>query len=163
MEKEKTEREQKGLLLYFSSADQLFKMTDSQLGEFVKKELSWYMGETEEPIFEDARMDCMHSRIIEQVELRGYNARKQRESRARKAAEELKKKEQEAQPKTKKEVLTQKQKEDLIKWYGVLSTKDNDRYFNSSWNQFFDDYETAKIAANDYLRNNLRTYKGWLM
>lgn len=63
----------------------------------------------------------------------------------------------------KKEVLSPKQAEDLRNWYGILSTKDNDRYFNSSWNQFFDDYETAKIAANNYLIEELKTHKSWLM
>ena len=77
-------KESKGLLLYYSSAEQFFKMSNEELGNFIKKELAWYMGETEEPTFNDVRSDCMHSRIKEQSALRGYNAQKQRESRERK-------------------------------------------------------------------------------
>ena len=80
-------KENKGLLLYYSSADQFHKMSDEELGRFIKKELSWYMGETEEPIYEEPRSDCMHSRIKEQVELRGYNAQKKREEREKKKQE----------------------------------------------------------------------------
>lgn len=80
-------KENKGLLLYYSSADQFQKMSDEELGRFIKKELAWYMGDTEEPTFDEPRSDCMHSRIKEQVELRGYNAQKKREEREKKNKE----------------------------------------------------------------------------
>ena len=88
-------KESKGLLLYYSSAEQFFKMSNEELGNFIKKELAWYMGETDEPTFDDVRSDCMHSRIKEQSALRGYNAQKQRESRDRKKALELASKQEE--------------------------------------------------------------------
>ena len=130
-------RDSKGLLLYYSSADQFFKMSDEELGRFIKKELSWYMGNTDEPEFDDPRSDCMHSRIKEQAELRGYNAQKQKESRDKK--------------KQKEEANT-----DKSKWLNdIEKERGGSAYtaFESGWREFFPDRDTAKgFVENEMIK-----------
>ena len=59
-----------GLMLYFSTMDQILKADPTELGLLIQKEMLWLTGKGEEPIIEDPRCDALHSRIKEQILLR---------------------------------------------------------------------------------------------
>lgn len=60
-----TRIEEKGLLLYFSSFEEIKKIDSNELGELIKKEMAWMLGEADEPQFEDVRCDVFHMRLKE--------------------------------------------------------------------------------------------------
>jgi len=78
------EKVSKGLLLYFSTLDCIEKLDDAELGKFIKTEMNWLAGNTDEPEYEEMGSFFLHSRIKEQIVLRGYDAERKRKSRENK-------------------------------------------------------------------------------
>lgn len=78
------EKVSKGLLLYFSTLDCIEKVNDEELGRFIKSEMNWLAGNTEEPVYNEIGSFFLHSRIKEQIALRGYEAERKRKSRENK-------------------------------------------------------------------------------
>lgn len=60
----------RGLLLYYTSQEEISKIDSTQLGELIKKELAWMSGRSEEPVFEDVRCDILHMHLKEQIVVR---------------------------------------------------------------------------------------------
>ena len=59
-----------GLLLYYTSYDEISKIDTYQLGDLIKKEIAWMSGRAEEPTFDDVMCDIFHMHIKEQIEVR---------------------------------------------------------------------------------------------
>lgn len=59
-----------GLLLYYTSKDEILKIDSASLGDLIKKELTWMSGESEEPQFDDVRCDILHMHLKEQIKVR---------------------------------------------------------------------------------------------
>lgn len=92
-----TSLNEKALILYFTSTDVLFKMSNEEIGDLVRKEMMWLQGETDEPDFDNNVIQfCYHSRIKEQRAIADYHRLKMRESRERK--KEMASQEQESRP-----------------------------------------------------------------
>lgn len=80
-----TSLNEKALILYFTSTDVLFKMSNEEIGDLVRKEMMWLQGETDEPDFDNNVLQfCYHSRIKEQRAIADYRRQKTRECRERK-------------------------------------------------------------------------------
>lgn len=60
----------RGLLIYYTSYDEVKKIDSTQLGELIKKELAWMSGRSDEPEFEDVRCDIFHMHLKEQIVVR---------------------------------------------------------------------------------------------
>ena len=76
-----------GLLLYYTSKDEIMKIDSTCLGDLIKKELQWMSGESEEPQFEDVRCDILHMHLKEQIKVREMGKQYMDEYRKRKTAE----------------------------------------------------------------------------
>lgn len=80
-----------GLLLYFTSYNEIKKIDNAALGDLIKKELFWRingMPPEQEPEFQDTRCDCFHMGLMEEVVIREKAA----EEKARRRAEKEKNK-----------------------------------------------------------------------
>ena len=91
--------------MYFSTLDCIEKIDDAELGKFIKTEMNWLAGNTDEPEYEEMGSFFLHSRIKEQIALRGYDAERKRKSR------ENKKTTQEPEPEIEVSTYTPKEEE----------------------------------------------------
>ena len=60
----------RGLLLYYTSIDEIMKIDSQSLGDLIKKELVWMSGKSAEPTFNDVRCDIFHMHLKEQIAVR---------------------------------------------------------------------------------------------
>ena len=60
----------RGLLLYYTSLDEIEKIDSTELGNLIKKEMEWMSGRASEPEFEDVRCDIFHMHLKEQIKVR---------------------------------------------------------------------------------------------
>lgn len=88
-----------GLLLYFNDFEEISKIDSRELGELIKKEMMWQLGDAEEPTFEDIRCDCFHSRIKSEIRIRDDNAERRKSYRRKDVKEEVKPVKAEEHPK----------------------------------------------------------------
>lgn len=164
------EKISKGLLLYFSTLDCIEKIDDAELGKFIKTEMNWLAGNTDEPEYEEMGSFFLHSRIKEQIALRGYDAERKRKSR------ENKKTAQEPEPEIEVSTYTPTEEEmpttlipeespkptttEYDEW--LIALRDDNGQFSSSrqttfnkyWQNFYEDREEALQDVRYYLKNN---------
>lgn len=60
----------RGLLLYYTSLEEIKKIDPCLLGKLIVQELEWMSGQAEEPTFEDVRCDIFHMHLKEQIVVR---------------------------------------------------------------------------------------------
>lgn len=60
----------RGLLLYYTSLEEIKKIDPCLLGKLIVQELEWMSGRAEEPTFEDVRCDIFHMHLKEQIVVR---------------------------------------------------------------------------------------------
>lgn len=68
-------------MLYFSTFDSIELLSDEELGRFIKTEMKWLSGQSEEPQYEEIGSKFLHCRIKEQIILRDRNAKYKQDSR----------------------------------------------------------------------------------
>lgn len=64
-------------MLYFSTLDSIELLSDEELGRFIKTEMRWLSGQSEEPQYEEIGSKFLHFRIKEQMVIRDRNAQYQ--------------------------------------------------------------------------------------
>lgn len=64
----------RGLLIYYTSQEEISKIDNALLGDLIKKELAWMSGKSEEPVFDDVRCDILHMHLKEQITVRDIAA-----------------------------------------------------------------------------------------
>lgn len=73
----------RGLLLYYTSLEEIKKIDPCLLGKLIVQELEWMSGRAEEPTFEDVRCDIFHMHLKEQIVVRDLaNNRPPKEEKA---------------------------------------------------------------------------------
>ena len=68
-------------MLYFSTLDSIELLSDEELGRFIKTEMRWLSGQSEEPQYEEIGSKFLHCRIKEQMIVRDRNAKYKQDSR----------------------------------------------------------------------------------
>ena len=89
-----------GLLLYYSTLDCIEMLDDKELGNFIKNEMRWLSGKTDEPQYETIGSTFLHSRIKEQISVRDKKAEEMRKYRDKINKQETPKPKEKSKPKT---------------------------------------------------------------
>lgn len=152
----------RGLLLYYTSLEEIKKIDPCLLGKLIVQELEWMSGRAEEPTFEDVRCDIFHMHLKEQIVVRDLaNNRPPKAEEPQVSTYTDTPPSQEAatyySPVPDDEARDFPTEDDKEEWYATLipdgypNRKDK---FNKEWSYYFTSRTEAAKEAEAYLAKN---------
>lgn len=147
----------RGLLIYYTSYDEISKIDSAQLGNLIKKELAWMSGKTDEPTFDDVRCDILHMHLKEQIAVRDMAALNHSGEQQGKVSKEnyeidLERARELFKNNGSKGGRPKNEQDGFKEWLNDIEReKGGSAYtaFESSWREFFPDRDTAKVFVEN--------------